>query len=421
MANDSARGAAADSAWVMHHQMQSNPKSPWPTSTNYNSENNNVNWNSTMDAPQYPGYPTNYWYPQSHSTGHYAGPYPSGSDVQPVYNPQAMPTAYPNGHGVYNPGQGQYSPSTFHPSNPFYCADQMTPRQAQGPYPNQGSPAEQGTGASGQPHFQHQHHPYPGPHCQGGPGYPPGSYPQYAEGGHTVPPNPPYPTGQALHSRPQADAWAHSGGYGPAQQQQWQPGSQHPHSHYGNPVRPQHPPAWPGTGTGAPPPYQPKDQHHTGLHHQQRTPQVGPKPRPSPSPIPPNTKPAEFSSPPQMYNKPGRGGQTEPNPSQCEPQPLGPGHATSQGPIGPQPLSDNPGLAKVQQVMARVLLLQEDVDEFVGKKTDKSYRYLEELLTKELLELDSVETQGQEVVRQARKEAVQRIQGILDRLEKKAF
>lgn len=119
-----------------------------------------------------------------------------------------------------------------------------------------------------------------------------------------------------------------------------------------------------------------------------------------------------------MYNKTGRG---EPNPSQGEPPPSAPAQAPSPGQAGPQPLSHIPGLAKVQQVMARVLLLQEDVDEFVGRKTDKSYRYLEELLTKELLELDSVETQGQETVRQARKEAVQRIQAILDQLEKKAF
>lgn len=71
--------------------------------------------------------------------------------------------------------------------------------------------------------------------------------------------------------------------------------------------------------------------------------------------------------------------------------------------------------------MARMMLLQEDVDEFVGRKSDKSYRVLEELLTKELLLLDSVETQGQETVRQARKDAVQKIQAILDQLEKKAF
>lgn len=109
-----------------------------------------------------------------------------------------------------------------------------------------------------------------------------------------------------------------------------------------------------------------------------------------------------------MYNK---------HPSQGEPVSLA--HPEAPGQAGP--VSHNPGLARVQTVMARVLLLQEDVDEFVGKKTDKSYRCLEELLTKELLVLDSVETHGQENVRQARKEAVQRIQAILDQLEKKAF
>lgn len=123
-----------------------------------------------------------------------------------------------------------------------------------------------------------------------------------------------------------------------------------------------------------------------------------------------------------MYNRTGRG---EPNPSQAEPPPSAPSQAPASAPATApapsQPQSQNPGLAKVQQVMSRVLLLQEDVDEFVGRKTDKSYRCLEELLTKELLELDSVETQGQENVRLARKEAVQRIQAILDQLEKKAF
>uniref|UniRef100_A0A3Q0SUF5 BCL2 associated athanogene 4 n=1 Tax=Amphilophus citrinellus TaxID=61819 RepID=A0A3Q0SUF5_AMPCI len=326
--------------------MQSNPKPGWPSACN--SGNNHGNWNNSM---QYPGFPPHYWYPQSHSTGHYANTYHSGSDVQPQYSPQVMPGGYPNGHGVYSPAQSQYSTSGFHPSNPFYCADPQRP--APGSYPNQGCPAEQSSGSSGQPHSQHQHQHYPGPHCQAGPGYPPAPYPHYSESGHAMPPNPPYPTSQSLHPSPQADAWAHSGAYVPSQQQ-WQPGQQPPQNHYGNPVRPAHPPAWPGTGTGAPPPYQPK-----------------------------------------------------------------PASAASQA--GSQPLSDNPGLAKVQQVMARVLLLQEDVDEFVGKKTDKSYRYLEELLTKELLELDSVETQGQENVRQARKEAVQRIQAILDQLEKKAF
>lgn len=153
-----------------------------------------------------------------------------------------------------------------------------------------------------------------------------------------------------------------------------------------------------------------QDQQH------QRAPQVGPKPRPSPPTNPSRGHPSEISSPPQMYNKGGRG---DPNPSQGATPPPAPAQAPGQP--GPPPVSQNPSLARVQEVMARVLLLQEDVDEFVGKKTDRNYRYLEELLTKELLVLDSVETQGQENVRQARKEAVQRIQAILDQLERKAF
>ena len=124
-----------------------------------------------------------------------------------------------------------------------------------------------------------------------------------------------------------------------------------------------------------------------------------------------------------MYSRTGRAGSTEPNGSHVDPPPSAqaPAPAQPQGTAAPQHLSDNPALATVQQVMARVQLLEEDVDEFVGKKSDKSYRYLEELLTKELLVLDSVETQGLDSVRQARKETVQRIQAILDRLEKKAF
>lgn len=143
------------------------------------------------------------------------------------------------------------------------------------------------------------------------------------------------------------------------------------------------------------------------------------QPRSSTPSVPP-TKSAQFCAPPQIYNKTPSGsgapkGGADPKPAQSE-QPPAPSRPGSSA-----PLSDNPSLARVQQVLARVQLLLEDVDEFVGKKTDKGYRCLEELLTKELLELDSVETQGQDAVRQARKEAVQRIQAILDHLEKKAF
>lgn len=146
-------------------------------------------------------------------------------------------------------------------------------------------------------------------------------------------------------------------------------------------------------------------------HLNNRTRPSTPNSNPAPNPAP--NKPVEFSAPPQIYTKTSSGGGTQPKPAPQQREPA---------PPAPQPLSsENPGLARVQEVLVRVHLLQEDVDEFVGKKTDKSYRCLEELLTKELLVLDSVETNGQDAVRSARKEAVQKIQAILDRLENKAF
>ncbi|KAK3565876.1 hypothetical protein QTP86_019630 [Hemibagrus guttatus] len=333
-----------------------------------------------QDSTPYCGYPPNYWY--APPAGPYSNAYPSGAEIngQAPYNPQAMP-AYPN--GVYNPGQ--YAHNVLHPSNPFYCSDQIPPRQPQ--YHSQDRTPD----SSPQP-------PYPVPHCQGAPGFPPSSYPPYGDG---CPPNAPYPAQQPVPSCPQPETWPHSAGYGPQ-------------AHFPNHTRPPHPPPWHGP---APPPYdhikhkEPPYPGHLNNRNQ-------PKPRPStpnsnPAPNPPPNKPVEFSAPPQIYNKTSSGSGNQPKPplQQRDPPP----------PVPQPPFSENPGLGRVQDVLARVHLLQEDVDEFVGKKTDKSYRCLEELLTKELLVLDSVETNGQDAVRSARKEAVQKIQAILDRLENKAF
>lgn len=85
------------------------------------------------------------------------------------------------------------------------------------------------------------------------------------------------------------------------------------------------------------------------------------------------------------------------------------------------PAAIPPEIQRILHVMREAEQLEEEVDEFVGKKTDKSYRLLEEMLTKLLLELDSIETGGQDSVRQARKESVHRIQAILEKLERKGL
>uniref|UniRef100_A0A3P9K7X1 BCL2 associated athanogene 3 n=1 Tax=Oryzias latipes TaxID=8090 RepID=A0A3P9K7X1_ORYLA len=77
----------------------------------------------------------------------------------------------------------------------------------------------------------------------------------------------------------------------------------------------------------------------------------------------------------------------------------------------------HPGLAKVQQIVGRVASLEQEAKAFSGKKNDKRYLLLEELLTKELLALDSVDPEGRADVRQARRDGVRRVQTILEELE----
>lgn len=71
----------------------------------------------------------------------------------------------------------------------------------------------------------------------------------------------------------------------------------------------------------------------------------------------------------------------------------------------------------MQQIVQRVAKLEQEVKCFDGKKNDKKYLLLEELLTKELLALDSVDPEGRADVRQARRDGVRRVQTILEELE----
>lgn len=70
--------------------------------------------------------------------------------------------------------------------------------------------------------------------------------------------------------------------------------------------------------------------------------------------------------------------------------------------------------------MNEVKALEESVNNFKGVKGDKDYKYLEEMLTRSLLKLDSVEAEGHDNIRQARKNSVRMIEAALDLLELKA-
>lgn len=60
------------------------------------------------------------------------------------------------------------------------------------------------------------------------------------------------------------------------------------------------------------------------------------------------------------------------------------------------------------------------VEQFGGKRRDKEYMYLDEMLTRNLLKLDTIDTNGKESIRLARKEAIKCIQASIAVLEAKS-
>lgn len=57
------------------------------------------------------------------------------------------------------------------------------------------------------------------------------------------------------------------------------------------------------------------------------------------------------------------------------------------------------------------------VETFAGTRKDKLYVYLDEMLTRNLLKLDNIETEGKDNIRSARKEAIKCIQACINKLE----
>lgn len=80
---------------------------------------------------------------------------------------------------------------------------------------------------------------------------------------------------------------------------------------------------------------------------------------------------------------------------------------------------EHPAHRSVWMVLASLSDLQAQVLNFGGKRADKSYMMLEELLTKQLLALDAVDPQGDEMTKVARKQAVKFAQNILSYLDMK--
>ncbi|KAK3930174.1 BAG domain-containing protein Samui [Frankliniella fusca] len=180
----------------------------------------------------------------------------------------------------------------------------------------------------------------------------------------------------SFHSRESCDqeAPAHKRPFPPQQQHpqaapQRQPHHQQPHQpHYQQPHLPHY-----------------QQQAHHQQPHQQQPPRQHTPPQAQQQAPPPQAQPQQAPPPPPQQQK----------------QPKDP-------------------LEKVKEVQLEVESLAKQVDEFKGTRKDKQYLYLDEMLTRELIKLDVIETEGRDEVRAARKEAIRSIQQCISRLESKA-
>ncbi|KAM6294563.1 BAG family molecular chaperone regulator 4 [Aegotheles albertisi] len=330
-------------------------------------------------------------------------PRPPGS-LRPPAAAQAMDSPYAN--GAYSPPAPGAAPHYTGLARGYYSSG---PPQA--PYPTEP------TGVYQPPAHSWSYVP---PDCpaegsslrrQQVPGYSPPQTPGM--------PIPQYPYGDSnpgVTPQPRAleDTWAPT--YGAQPHCAWptapahgNPFSSNSHPSWAGCGAPSHPPAWDPKDAAYDRPEQSTNQHsyYPDVGHQHSGTTNGHKPAPplAAKPSPPTPR-VQYSAQPHMYDAASR-------------KPLRGSRPSEQPPTNSTTVQL--GIQRILHVMGEAEQLEQEVDEFVGKKTDKSYRLLEEMLTKLLLELDSIETGGQESVRQARKESVHRIQAVLEKLERKGL
>ncbi|XP_004311852.1 BAG family molecular chaperone regulator 4 isoform X2 [Delphinus delphis] len=330
----------------------------------------------------------------SYTNGAYGPPYPTG----PGTNTASYPGAY------YTSGYAQTNYSTEVPSTYRSPGNSPTP-VSRWMYPQQDCQTEAAP-LRGQ---------VPGYPASQNPGMSVPHYP-YGDGNRSVPP--PGPT-----VRSQGDSWAPPGAYGMGARYPWP--SAAPSAPPGSLYMSDSASSWPSSGSPRPPPSppapQPKDssypysQSDQGMNRHNLPCSVHVHQYESSGTV--NNDNSElldsqvqYTAEPQLY-----GNATNEHPSNQDQSHNLPEECLSSDEGTP------PSIKKIIHVLEKVQYLEQEVEEFVGKKTDKAYWLLEEMLTKELLELDSVETGGQDSVRQARKEAVCKIQAILEKLEKKGL
>ena len=149
--------------------------------------------------------------------------------------------------------------------------------------------------------------------------------------------------------------------------------------------------------------------------------------------IPPQPPYPPVQNQPQPVHPPSSASVTAPPapppaqpPAPLQTQPPAPPPAQPPAPPSTQPSANgtadprDPRMQKINDIGSNLLTLQEEVSNFQGAKGCKEFLTLEEKLTRQILDLDAIDTGGDERIRAARKNTVEYIQSLLCALDNAA-
>ncbi|KAJ8953935.1 hypothetical protein NQ318_019175 [Aromia moschata] len=158
-------------------------------------------------------------------------------------------------------------------------------------------------------------------------------------------------------------------------------------------------------------------QQQSAPHQQQQQP--APKQQPQPKGDIPIPVKVEVPLNKQKATQQQRAASPKPQPQQhaAPPQQEQP---QNEKPLAPQQKKPLTPLEQIQTIQKDVSALAAQVEQFSGAPKDKRYLYLDEMLTRNLLKLDNIDTQGQDDIRTARKDAIKNIEKTIGILESKA-
>lgn len=161
----------------------------------------------------------------------------------------------------------------------------------------------------------------------------------------------------------------------------------------------------------------PPPQQHPASQHQQSQPRGSSQPRHTPSP------PTAAQQQQQYQQEQAQRYQQYQQEQQQAGKQQQAAHDQPDSQSKPMPPPANDPISKIQNIQRDVLQIFDQVEKFQGNqegKKDKKYIFLDEMLTQNLLKLDSIDAEDQPQIKSARREAIKSINHCIAVLEAKA-